>query len=137
MIDNSSSVSQILGLTGPQNQGVSSDINLILGNKGDNIVNLKPQNYSGTDEFEDFLAQFDITSEINGWNYKAKSLYLANSLTGTARSLLSELTDEQHRYYNYKAKSLYLASSLTGTACSLLSELTDEQRRTTSAWYKN
>ena len=104
--DNSSSVSQNSGLTGPQNQGVPSDINLTPVNKGDNFVKLKPQNYSGTDEFEDFLAQFEITSEINGWNYKAKSLYLANSLTGTARSLLSELTDEQRRDYKCLVQKL-------------------------------
>ena len=129
VVDNSSSVSQISGLTGPQNQEVPSDINLTPGNKGDNFVKLKPPNHSGTDEFEDFLVQFEVTSAINGWNYKAKSLYLANSLMGTARLLLSELTDEQRRDYNYKAKSLYLANSLMGTACLLLSELTDEQHR--------
>lgn len=99
VVDNNSSVSQNSGLTGPQNQGIPSDINLTPVNKGDNFVKLKPQNFSGTDEFEDFLGQFEITSETNSWNYKAKSLYLANSLTGTARSLLSELTDEQRRDY--------------------------------------
>ena len=106
VVDNSSSVSQNSGLTGPQNQGLPSEINLTPVNKGDNFVKLKPQNYSGTDEFEDFLAQFEITSEINGWNYKAKSLYLANSLTGTARSLLSELTDEQRRDYKCLVQKL-------------------------------
>ena len=52
------------------------------------------------------MAQFEITSEINGWNYKAKSLYLANSLTGTACSLLSELTDEQLRDYKCLVQKL-------------------------------
>ena len=65
--------------------------------KGDSGVKLKPQKYSGTDVFEDFLAQFEITAEINGWDYKTKSLCLANSLTGSARSMLNELTAEQMR----------------------------------------
>lgn len=65
----------------------------------DNSVKLKPQTFSGNDEFEDFLTQFEITSEINNWDYKAKSLYLANSLTGSARTLLNELTAEQRRDY--------------------------------------
>ncbi|MES9879321.1 MAG: hypothetical protein ABW185_00370 [Sedimenticola sp.] len=69
--------------------------------RADNYVKLKPQTFTGTnDDFEDFLTQFEITTEINGWNYKSKSLYLANSLTGAARALLNELNAEQRRDYN-------------------------------------
>ena len=71
--------------------------------KGDNNIRLKPQNFSGT---EDFLAQFEITTEINGWDYRAKSLYLANSLIGSARSLLNELTSEQRRDYSSLVQKL-------------------------------
>ena len=74
--------------------------------KGDNNIRLKPQNYSGTEDFEDFLAQFEITTEINGWDYRAKSLYLANSLIGSARSLLIELTSEQRRDYSSLVQKL-------------------------------
>ena len=74
--------------------------------KGDNNIRLKPQNYSGTEGFEDFLAQFEITTEINGWDYRAKSLYLANSLIGSARSLLNELTSEQRRDYSSLVQKL-------------------------------
>ena len=74
--------------------------------KGDNNIRLKPQNYSGTEDFEDFLAQFEITTEINGWDYRAKSLYLANSLIGSARSLLNELTSEQRRDYSSLVQKL-------------------------------
>lgn len=80
--------------------------NLTLGSKGDNHIKLKPQTFSGTDDFEDFLAQFEITAEINGWDYRAKSLYLANSLTGTARSLLNEVTAEQRRDYKSLVQKL-------------------------------
>ena len=80
--------------------------NFTLGSKGDNHINLKPQTFSGTDDFENFLAQFEITAEINGWDYRAKSLYLANSLTGTARSLLNEVTAEQRRDYKSLVQKL-------------------------------
>ena len=58
--------------------------------RADNSVKLKPQTFTSTgDDFDDFLTQFEITSEINGWNYRSKSLYLASSLTGAARALLN------------------------------------------------
>ena len=70
-------------------------------------VKLKPQNFAGTnDDFEDFLTQFEITAEKNGWNYRAKSLYLANSLTGAARALLNELNDIQRRDFRSLVQKL-------------------------------
>ena len=76
--------------------------------RGDHYIKLKPQSYSGVenDDFEDWLAQFEITAEINGWDYRAKSLYLANSLVGEARSLLNELSDTQHRDYRSLVQKL-------------------------------
>ena len=76
--------------------------------RGENYVKLKPKSYSGTenDDFEDWLAQFEITAEINGWDYRVKSLYLANSLVGEARSLLNELTDVQRRDYRSLVQKL-------------------------------
>ena len=71
-----------------------------------NYIKLKPQTYTGSDDFEDFLTQFEITSEINDWDYKAKSLYLANSLTGAARALLNELDAEQRRDYKSLVQKL-------------------------------
>ena len=79
--------------------------------RADNSVNLKPQTFAGTgDDFDDFSTQFEITSEINGWNYRSKSLYLANSLAGAARALLSELNDIQRHDYRclvHKLKERY------------------------------
>lgn len=63
-------------------------------------LRMKPQNYSGSEDLQDFLTQFDITAEINGWNYTEKSLYLASTLTGSARSLLSELNDTDRRDFS-------------------------------------
>ena len=62
-----------------------------------NNLKMKPQTYSGDEDLQDFLAQFQITTEINGWDYTQKSLYLASSLTGGARSLLSEMNERERR----------------------------------------
>ena len=83
-----------------------SSINEISQSKGDNHYRLKPQTFSGNEDFEDFLAHFQITVEINGWDYRAKLLHLANCLSGPARSLLSELTSEQRRDYNSLVQKL-------------------------------
>ncbi|KAH3697448.1 hypothetical protein DPMN_084950 [Dreissena polymorpha] len=32
-------------------------------------LKLKPQNYSGDDDLQDFLTQFELTSDINKWSY--------------------------------------------------------------------
>ncbi|KAH3711560.1 hypothetical protein DPMN_071231 [Dreissena polymorpha] len=62
-------------------------------------LKLKPQNYSGDNDLQHFLIQFELTSDINRWSYKEKSLYLATVLTGMARSLLCEMTDLERRDY--------------------------------------
>ena len=66
---------------------------------------IKPQHFDGSTKFDEFLSQFEITSEINGWQYREKSLYLASCLTGDVRSLLSELDrDGQRDYKTFKEK---------------------------------
>ena len=75
--------------------------------KGDNSqFRMKPQNFCGTTDFDEFLSQFEITCEINGWQYREKSLYLANCLTGDARSILSELDHDGRRDYNTLVEKL-------------------------------
>ena len=51
-----------------------------------NVV-MKPQLYEGEEDLDEYLAQFEILAEINGWDYTTKSLYLAGSLKGGARAL--------------------------------------------------
>ena len=67
---------------------------------------IKPQNYNGATDFDEFLAQFEVVSELNGWLYREKSLYLASCLTGDARSLFSELDYEGKRDYNTLVEKL-------------------------------
>ena len=75
--------------------------------KSDNIqFRMKPQNFCGTTDFDEFLSQFEITCEINAWQYREKSLYLANCLTGDARSILSELDYDGRRDFNTLVEKL-------------------------------
>lgn len=60
-------------------------------------TNTKPQLFEGTEDLEEYLAQFQIISEINGWDYTTKSLQLAGCLKGPARSILSELNQTERR----------------------------------------
>ena len=49
--------------------------------KGDHPqCKMKPQNFNGTTDFDEFLSQIEVTCEINGWQYREKSLYLASCL---------------------------------------------------------
>lgn len=56
-----------------------------------NHVTLKPQTFDGSEDFDEYLTQFEMLCDLHGWDYRTKSLYLASSLTGGARALLSEL----------------------------------------------
>ena len=66
---------------------------------------MKPQTFNETD-FDDFISQYEITCEINKLQYREKSLYLANCLSGDARSLLNELDYEGKRDYNTRFGSV-------------------------------
>jgi hypothetical protein len=66
----------------------------------------KPQLYDGTEDLEEYLAHFQIISDINGWNYHTRSLHLAGCLNGSARSILSELKEDERRDYDTIVRSL-------------------------------
>ena len=67
---------------------------------------MKAQTYSGEEDLEDYLAQFDIVAELNDWDYQTKSLYLASNLTGGARALLNELDCRKRRDYDCLIEAL-------------------------------
>jgi hypothetical protein len=63
-------------------------------------LKMKPQNFSGNEDLEDYLAQFELIADLNSWNYRTKSLYLASSLAGDARGLLNELSLLDRKHYD-------------------------------------
>ena len=56
---------------------------------------LKVDKYDGTKDWADNKQHFEIIAQINCWTQEEKGLYLAGSLTGKARGILSDLTSEQ------------------------------------------
>lgn len=61
---------------------------------------LKPQTYDGSDDLDEYLAQFNIVAELNNWSYTTKSLFLASSIVGGARAILCELDNEKRRDFD-------------------------------------
>ena len=68
----------------------------------------KPALYDGTGNWEDYLVQFELISEINQWNDTEKALELATSLRGTAQSILTDLRPEMR--VNFRQLTSALAS---------------------------
>lgn len=62
-------------------------------------VKMKPQDYDGNDNWEEYLTQFEIFAEINQWNDVTKALYLAGSLKGAARTIFNELKVTERRRF--------------------------------------
>ena len=69
-------------------------------------MSIKPQTFDGTEDFDEYLSQFKVLVDLHGWNYREKSLYLASSLVRNARSVLSELNEDQMRDFNSLVKVL-------------------------------
>jgi hypothetical protein len=70
-------------------------------------INMKPQPYVGTEDIEEYLSQFQILSEVNGWNYNIKSLCLVSSLKVAARAILNELDGDKRRDYDCRVHALH------------------------------
>ena len=72
-----------------------------MGRHDNHKVHMKPQSFTGSEDLDEYLTQFEILSEINMWDYHSKSLYLAGSLKGPALSLLNDLDPvKRHDYYS-------------------------------------
>ena len=50
-----------------------------------------PMAYSGDSLWKSYLAQFEITAQLNGWSDQQKAAFLATSLTGPALNVLTNL----------------------------------------------
>ena len=61
--------------------------------------NLRPPAYCGKSSFSDFVVQFELISQLSGWNLSIMALELASCLRGTAVSVLSELEFHERTHY--------------------------------------
>lgn len=62
-------------------------------------MKMKPQHYDRSDDWEEYLTQFEISAEINQWNDVTKALYLAGSFKGAAWSILNNLKAARKRRF--------------------------------------
>ncbi len=66
----------------------------------------KPPLYDGTTSWTDYLVQFDLVAELNGWDQGSMAMYLATSLRGAAQSVLGDLDEFGRRDYRTLVTSL-------------------------------
>ncbi|CAC5406673.1 unnamed protein product [Mytilus coruscus] len=67
---------------------------------------IKPQILDGSDDLEEYLTQFNLLAELNDWDLKTKALLLASSLSGSARAILNEITDEERHDFECLVNAL-------------------------------
>ncbi len=58
---------------------------------------ITPDKYDGkTIEWAEYLTHFNIIAQVNGWKTKDKAMYLAGSLTGQARRVVTTMAPGQY-----------------------------------------
>lgn len=67
---------------------------------------VQPAAYDGSDPWEDYKVQFELVAEINGWDSRQKSMFLASSLRGAAQGVLADLEAEKRRSYEELERAL-------------------------------
>ena len=85
---------------------------------GKSIVRQRAPRYDGTSTWEAYLAQFEITAELNGWTAPEKAAFLATSLDGSAANILGALPADQRKEY-----SALITALGTRFGCSVQKEL--------------
>ena len=60
----------------------------------DTSIKIKPTPYDGSSCWNDYAVQFEMLSEMNGWDNEVKMIYLAANLRGSAQSVLGDLDDD-------------------------------------------
>ena len=73
------------------------------------LKSVKTQTFDGAEDFDEYLSQFNckILVDLHGWNYLSIGPVV---LSETARSVLSELNEDQMRNFNSLVKVLTCAS---------------------------
>ncbi|KAK3101485.1 hypothetical protein FSP39_003954 [Pinctada imbricata] len=76
------------------------------GSNRERLGKMKPQQYDGVEDLNEYLTHFNIVAEINGWSYQSKTLHLAGSLSGGARALLNDLEPTKQRDFDSVVEAL-------------------------------
>jgi len=65
-----------------------------------------PAQYDGTTCFSEYMVQFDLVANYNGWGMHRRAMELATSLRGPAIAILSDLTPGERTNYQCLVKAL-------------------------------
>ena len=67
-----------------------------------------PEDFDGKQPLKEYLLHFERCSLINGWTKEEKAMFVAASLRGESRKLLSGLTESEGRQYDKIVERLQL-----------------------------
>ena len=71
-----------------------------------NNMNIKPDTYNGTYDFESYLSHFEDCAELSMWDARTKVLILASSLRDSARTFYISLSHHERRDYHVLTERL-------------------------------
>jgi len=71
-----------------------------------NNMNIKPDTYNGTYDFESYLSHFEDCAELSMWDARTKVLMLASSLRDSARTFYISLSHQERRDYHVLTERL-------------------------------
>ena len=69
---------------------------------------ITPSPYDGKTSWDDYQVQFELISELNGWNTATMAIYLVASLSGCAQVGLADLDANSRRNYQALTEALSL-----------------------------
>ena len=71
-----------------------------------NEPSIKVAVYDGKSSWNDYLVQFELAAQENGWNQHTRAIRLACSQRGSAQALLNDLTPEIRKKYDRLVNTL-------------------------------
>ena len=85
--------------------------------------------YDGKSSWSDYLVQFEIATQLNGWDESQKAMELATSLEGVARGVLADVSPEHRLNYKILVEKLMQRFEPDGQLAIYQSQLQHRRRR--------
>lgn len=93
-------------------------------------ITVKPEPYDGSDDWEEYITQFEVCAELGNWGNLDKALTLASALRGSARTFYISLPQAERRNYGILVQRLGIRFGNSNQDSRWLSRL-ETRRRTT------
>ena len=87
-------------------RGEADDLGMYEMRRGKTGLPVKPDTYDGTSDWEEYLSHFELCAQLGRWPEHEKTLALAASLRGPARTFYISLTSRAKRTYEGLAREL-------------------------------